>query len=142
MRLCSLLVDRHPKHQSATSCKKPRCWRPTAWIPIPARSLRSPVYGRPASYCFRVAVMLKCVLPSRMCPGIRPSSPLPHLVLWCSRETNESISSNGEPNVGRAPPLGQKQHAHLSSSCRCGWINPRLRAFIFPDLSCWLVHCC
>lgn len=34
---CSSLVDRHLKHQSEISCKKPRCWRHMVLIPIHAR---------------------------------------------------------------------------------------------------------
>lgn len=34
---CSSLADRHLKHQSEISCKKPRCWKHMVLIPIHAR---------------------------------------------------------------------------------------------------------
>lgn len=47
--VCSPQVDRHLKHQSETSCKRPRCWRHMAWIPIRARSHK---HSSPAFRCF------------------------------------------------------------------------------------------
>lgn len=46
--VCSPQVDRYLKHQSETSCKRPRCWRHMAWIPIRARSHK---HSSPAFRC-------------------------------------------------------------------------------------------
>lgn len=105
-RVCSPLVDRHLKHQSGTSCKRPRCWRRTAWIPIPARfptrsRSRSTDVISPFGLLSGVKVNVFCLF--RTCPGTRPSSPSRRLDSWCSKETKESIFSNGEPGSGVGP---------------------------------------
>lgn len=116
---CSSLVDRHLKHQSEISCKKPRCWRHMVLIPIHARffkqlctiyrlqtlkvfsNLQRPELVKTYVY-LRFKSWSNVLYLFRMCLETRPSSPSPHLVLWCFRETREFIFSNGEPYVNHS----------------------------------------
>lgn len=94
----------------------------------------------PVSFRLQDSVLLKCVLSFRMCLGIRPSSPSRHSVLWSSKETKESIFSNGEPNT-RQTLLWARDDTHFCSGRWCNQSNSPLQAAIFPGVLQLILGC-
>lgn len=154
-------MGRHLKHQSETSCKKPRCWRHMAWIPIRARfhNHSSPIFRCHRS-CFFPFEGLSHV---KACSAFQDVSGNPaflaftpfgfvvlqgnkrvHFLKWWAKYQTTSATRQRRhmslvgADVIRATlscrPLFFLSWQAGGGHCRCQWLSPKLK-HLYPPVT-------